>query len=106
MRPTGKRNSLPVTGSDGTGPMSIAYLALRRSTVICFLSQRDCSESTAGAAAIVHDHLLCEPLAELQGYNPADDVGRASPREADDEGDRVVGGIRLRDRQDRGKEDS
>src|SRR5512140_267417 len=32
MRPTGKRRSLPAIGRDGVGPMSMAYLALRRSS--------------------------------------------------------------------------
>src|SRR5438128_9714801 len=32
MRPTGKRRSLPATGNDGSAPMSITYLALRRSS--------------------------------------------------------------------------
>src|SRR5690349_5942912 len=33
MRPTGKRASLPSTGSEGMGPMSMTYLALRRSSL-------------------------------------------------------------------------
>src|SRR5689334_11871216 len=34
MRFTGKRMSVPATGSEGSGPMSMTYLALRRSSFI------------------------------------------------------------------------
>src|SRR5688500_5654236 len=38
MRPTGKRSSLPATASEGSGPISITYLAGRRSSFICCLT--------------------------------------------------------------------
>ena len=49
------------------------------------LRRRIDADEAASAAAVVHHHALPEPLAELGGDRPADDVVAAAWRERDDQ---------------------
>src|SRR5258706_16062557 len=65
MRPTGKRKSLPSVGSEGTGPMSITYFALRRSSFpiwIPFLVELD-ADGLRDLHVLVH--LAAQHVGEL-----------------------------------------
>src|SRR5450432_1991083 len=64
MRPTGKRASLPATGSEGSGPISITYLALRRSSFMVSLSIGLVSESMLPCAFQAHQRRHAEECVE------------------------------------------
>src|SRR5476651_2573599 len=77
MRPTGKRRSLPATGSEAPGPISITYLALRRSSLMVFPCRPVINEDEESSACKLrlpgakrHHHHI--PIRGLRGIDRPD----------------------------------